>query len=585
MKFLLAVVIVFTLSTTQTAFAQTKLAFVSGIERYDKSGLRDLDYAEEDARQVQAALKSLGFSVVSVIGDEATLANLNFALERFIAQAKKLDRSDIVIVYFSGHGVQKLVQRRNDDGKSIEVEEPFFCPKDALKSDPTTLLSLNTLLRRLEDSSGSDHNIIMLDACRDSSDKGAKGGIDGSTIEVTDKLALFFAAKSGRRSFESAQLQHGIFTHYLLEGLSGQAADSDNEVTFHGLVNYVAKQVERNSPSLLNVSAVDAQRPNLMGNLSGTIVLGRADRQTHPQNAWAESKSFSNELGMQFVRIEPGEFMMGNAESGDDLAEMFPYAKEKEFEDAANQHLVKITRPYYIGAHEVTVGQFRAFVKATGYRTDAEKGSKGGTGLDLKAGFNRNTKYNWDNTGCVQTDEHPVVNVSWNDTQQFIAWLCKVDGRNYRLPTEAEWEYACRAGTQTLYWNGNDPEGLPKIANIADPSFRSNLALIAGNFKNSTKSDDGFAFSAPVGSYPPNPWGLYDMHGNVWEWCSDWYGEYPTGTLSDWRGSTFGTERVDRGGGWWDAPSTCRSAHRSSNLPSDCLSNLGFRVVLDSPGN
>lgn len=281
---LIAIVLALLLGVSADAWSQTRIAFVSGVEHYKKSGLNDLEYAEDDARQVQTALEDLGFKTFAVIGEDASLSNLNKELDRFIAATKALKKADIALAYFSGHGVQKLVRRTTADGRISEVEEPFFCPNDAIKSEVSTLLSLNILLKRLEASSGSDHNFILLDACRDSADKSGKGGIDGSTIrELSDKLALFFAAESGRRSYESKKLKHGIFTHYLLEGLRGQAADSDNEVTFQGLVSYVSKQVERNSPGLLDVSTAEAQRPNLMGNLSGTIVVGTLDHRSAPK--------------------------------------------------------------------------------------------------------------------------------------------------------------------------------------------------------------------------------------------------------------------------------------------------------------
>ncbi len=269
----------FLLGVSTNSWSQTRIAFVAGVERYNKSGLKNLEYAEDDAKQIKTELENLGFETFAVIGDDATLKKLTTELDAFITATKALNKSDIAIVYFSGHGVQKLVPREKGDGTTIEVEEPFFCPNDAIKKDVSTLLSLNTLLERLEDSSGSDHNIIMLDACRDSADKNGKGGIDGSTIhELSDKLALFFAAKSGHRSFENPEIKHGIFTYYLLEGLQGKAADRDDEITFQGLANYVSKQVERNSPALLQVSAADAQKPNLMGNLTGTVVLGKLQK-------------------------------------------------------------------------------------------------------------------------------------------------------------------------------------------------------------------------------------------------------------------------------------------------------------------
>lgn len=261
------------------AQAEQKIALVAGVERYQKSGLTNLSYAEDDALAVQEELAKHHFAVEAVIGQQATLTNLKAAFERLFAKARQLSKQDIVVVYLSGHGLQKQVTRAPADGKLTVTEEPFFCPVDALKSDVSTLLSLNEVLDQLEQHSGSGTNLILLDACRESADRGARGisdrGVDGSTIRgLSDKLALFFAAKSGQRSFENRQLQHGIFTHYLLEGLRGKAADGDNEITLQGLASYVAKHVERRSPELLELSPEEAQRPNFIGNLSGTVVLG-----------------------------------------------------------------------------------------------------------------------------------------------------------------------------------------------------------------------------------------------------------------------------------------------------------------------
>jgi formylglycine-generating enzyme required for sulfatase activity len=129
--------------------------------------------------------------------------------------------------------------------------------------------------------------------------------------------------------------------------------------------------------------------------------------------------------------------------------------------DELPRHRVRITGPFYLGQYEVTRGQFADFVKDQGYKTDAETDGEGGWGWnDSTQKFEgRDPQYNWKNTGFAQTDSHPVVNVTWNDAVKFCEWLSRKEGAIYRLPTEAEWEYACRAGTMTLYQNGDDPEG------------------------------------------------------------------------------------------------------------------------------
>src|SRR5688572_7814663 len=166
-----------------------------------------------------------------------------------------------------------------------------------------------------------------------------------------------------------------------------------------------------------------------------------------------------NSLGMQLVAVAPGHFVMG-ASDADDLAR----ADEKP------AHSVRVTRGFYMAAHEVTVGQFRAFVEATQFRTAAESDGAGGSGFDAAhRGFEyESTKYSWRVTGYSQDDTHPVVNVSWHDAQAFCRWLSEKEGRPYRLPTEAEWEFACRAGSSDRFGIDDAISGLQPLANLCD---------------------------------------------------------------------------------------------------------------------
>ena len=133
--------------------------------------------------------------------------------------------------------------------------------------------------------------------------------------------------------------------------------------------------------------------------------------------------------------------------------------------------------------------------------------------------FAFNEKYSWRNAGFEQTDEHPVVCMSWNDAVEFCKWLSRKEGKTYRLPTEAEWEYACRAGTTTRYYSGDDPETLAKVGNVADAAAKAKFP----EWTWTIKASDGYVFTAPVGRFKPNAFGLYDMHGNAGQWCADWY--------------------------------------------------------------
>jgi formylglycine-generating enzyme required for sulfatase activity len=276
---------------------------------------------------------------------------------------------------------------------------------------------------------------------------------------------------------------------------------------------------------------------------------------------------------------------MGSGESVEAMVAFFNktygenLAKAGDFEEEHPQHRVRITKPFYLGAYHVTRGQFRQFVADAGYKTDAEIGKPPGAwGWDPdKKDFDFNAKYSWRNVGFEQSDEHPVVNVSWNDAMAFCRWLSFKEGKTYRLPTEAEWEYACRAGTTTRYYSGDDPETLAKVGNVADATYRAKFP----DEKHSIKASDGYVFTAPVGKFKPNSFGLYDMHGNAWQWCADRYGAeyYAKSPADDPTGPDSGDRRVLRGGSWVNRPGSARSANRGRNSPYNRGYGAGFRVA------
>ena len=299
----------------------------------------------------------------------------------------------------------------------------------------------------------------------------------------------------------------------------------------------------------------------------------------------SEKPDFRNAIGMDFRLIRPGEFLMGNNESDSDMAQKFAKWESyprSYFADEEPGHKVLITKPYFLGMYEVTVGQFRQFVTETTYVTDAEKNPEGGYGFGAeKKRGGWSTEYTWRNPGFPQTDEHPVVDVSWRDASAFCRWLSQRDGKPYKLPTEAQWEYACRAGTATYFSFGDDVEQLTKVGNVPDQTVSAALPFL----KAAVSSNDGYLFTSPVGQFEPNPWGLYDMHGNVFEWTDEAFAMYRHSEISDPH-MQHGDDawRVFRGGCWLFPPPFCRSAARLWSSPSDGTCYVGFRVVMLSPG-
>jgi formylglycine-generating enzyme required for sulfatase activity len=228
--------------------------------------------------------------------------------------------------------------------------------------------------------------------------------------------------------------------------------------------------------------------------------------------------------------------------------------------DEKPQHRVRIGHAFYLGTHEVTVGQFRVFASETGYQTKAEK--EGGGVFDAKRKkIVHDPNVDWRNPGLwrPQDDDEPVVQVCWNDAQAFCDWLSKREGVPYRLPYEAEWEYACRAGGEGLWSVGDDLDRLDDVAWV-----RSNAGFV----------------THPVGRKEANAFGLFDMHGNVWEWCKDRYAPtYPAESVDDPRGPSEGPDRVLRGGSWDHSElETTRSSVRLHHPSSFRYYTVGFRV-------
>ncbi len=285
------------------------------------------------------------------------------------------------------------------------------------------------------------------------------------------------------------------------------------------------------------------------------------------QHAWAKHLGIevetTNSIGMKMVLIPPGEFLMGSSDDQVDAALKLAEAikadqptKDRTRNNERPQHKAVITKPLLMSATEVTIGEFKKFAAAARYQTEAEiAGTVAGQPLPKHV-------QTYSNPGYVASDGLPAAFITWNDAVAYCKWLSEQEKKTYRLPTEAEWEYSCRAGTTTQFSFGDDQDELPKYG---------------------WHNKNAGGKSHPVGTLLPNPFGLFDMHGNLYEWCRDyfdekWYGETST---NDPRGPSAGYARMIRGGSWANDVSNCRNAYRNQVTQVHRAAHNGFRCVAE----
>ena len=266
--------------------------------------------------------------------------------------------------------------------------------------------------------------------------------------------------------------------------------------------------------------------------------------------------------GPEMVVVPAGGFTMGSPEG--EIGRWSAEELEKyDWMGAEEQHAVTVSRPFAVGRHAVTRGQFSAFVAATGHKTD------GGAYVWKGGKVVHDPKASWRNPGFTQDDSHPVVCVSWEDAKAYTDWLSKQTVKPYRLLSEAEWEYVARAGSLTPFWFG---DAITTDQANYDGTHAYGLHGVKGAYRKAT---------LPVGSFAANQWGLFQVHGNVWEWCEDvWHKTYDGAPVdgSAWRQGGDPGRRVVRGGSWYLGPDNLRSAFRGWNSSVLRNFNLGFRV-------
>ena len=593
----------------------SRFALVIGINEYIDESIDDLTKSVNDAKAVYDTLANpevCGIPkehIVCLLNEQATTKNIEIEL----AKLRKCPKDSTIYIYYSGHGA-----KYQDEGYWVTHD----CEISTLPVTGLANRDVNYWLSQIN----SEKVICLIDCCYAAStmgrgQKAVVHDIHSLLDKFTGKGRAFIMASGNEEALEDKDSDYSIFTRFMLDGLLGKAdskgiGNEDGVIVLTELSAYIDKHVsdvaasqDGNQKPVVNMDVQEPskffltivpevrkkrileemQKKQTVASIKNVIeqaimegklsidfykeqvkpllidndIVGQSGEKKFEllskvekagmeydfkklrkqfevinaiyevsneqderedevefliENSFASDKKYINSIGMEFVMVMPGSFKMGTA------------ITEQVFNsDETPQREVRITRPFYLGVTEVTQKQWK---QVMGY-----------------------------NPSAFKNDNSPVEMITWNDAKEFCQKLSEKEGRLYRLPTEAEWEFSCRAETSGQYNNDLSADSLHRISWCSSRSRATR--------------------SKPVKSCEPNRWGLYDMHGNVSEWCEDWYGEYLTTDFADPRGVSTGEQRVARGGSWSSLARDCRSASRVS-LPEGTRSRcLGCRLVVD----
>lgn len=553
-----------------------RLALVIGNDYDGESG--HLQNPTHDADDMRKALSKLGFTVMG--DNQQSLEEMNALVREF---GDRLRPGMIGLFYFAGHGMQI-------NGQNYLIPEQSAIQRE--DEVPFRALAVDQVLAKMAKNK-TGLNLLMLDACRDNPfARSFRSGATGlAKMEAPSGTLISYAAKPGTRS-KDGNGRNGLYTSVLLKylpipgmpieqmlnkvGSDVRRLSNEEQLTWkEGLLDSAdgadfcfagcgGGGPTPTTPPYRPVTPPPAPEPEpapaprpipqrqtvTPRPAPVTPAVTPPPRPAPPAEACADCP--------EMVRLPGGSFMMGSTatETGSD-------------QDERPRHSVTV-KPFALGKYEVTRAQYAAFVDATGYRG-------GSSCRTLENGkFEDRTGRGWRNPGYSQSGNHPVVCVSLEDAEAYARWLSGQTGRRYRLPTEAEWEYAARSGTDTARYWGDDPDRACDYANVADQTAKK-------EFPQWTVHDcaDDAVHTTTVGSYRSNRWGLFDMLGNVWEWtCSAYteggYDGHENKCIND-----ASSRRVFRGGSWLIKPGNVRSANRLRYAPTFRDGGLGFRLAQD----
>ena len=578
----------------------SRLAFVLGNGFYkSKREFPNINYATKDAVRTFQTLTVYPTGLFSpdklVIAKNVSFQKLRIHLREFFARVK---REDFVLMYFACHA------KRIGGGRLVLA---------MTNTKPTELVAtgvvVDDLIAHLDEKEVQRY-VIVLDCCRAGV---ALPGIRHRGVINDAKIphpgvgkVIVASCLEYQLAHELKTLEHGLFSFYFNKGLcSGEPVSTDKEyIDIRNLCNWVASKIKDNHNEI-------AQEPVVSGDdETGELIIGRNPKFCCPYLAkgrihvdativqrapegWflpgdGRAEWFQDhEMGPEMVIVPAGSFMMGSPEE----------EREREVCESP-QHLVTIVRPFAVSRHAVTRGQFATFVDDTGRNTEGGALVAGDYLVEgwlthnaiapsqaeeylaelVSARDGRQWKEDpqasWTNPKFQfpQDNSHPVVCVSWEDAKAYATWLSRKTGREYRLLTEAEWEYAARADTITPFWWGTPINRWDANYDVYTAIYKGGGDRYEGKRQKQT---------VPVGKFNANPWGLYQVHGNVWEWCEDiWHANYDGAPSygSAWLQGGDATRHVVRGGSWDCVPGYLRAARRNKFPTNTRENDLGFRV-------
>jgi formylglycine-generating enzyme required for sulfatase activity len=589
MYHILLIFFIFLLITVPTHAA--RLALIIGNGDYQK--VASLDNPVNDAKDMAVALKNLGFAVT--LKTNASHRTMKNAVRQF---GRQLNNGDVALFYYSGHGMQfnqrnYLVPPEADiqTGADIEFEG----------------LDANFVLEHMEQANKRGINLMILDACRDNPYKTNVKNLRKGLAKMQSPMGslIAYATAPDLASYGDSNTRNSIYTQYLLDALRQKAhlsiLDMLTEVTAQVTKRTGGQQVPWQASSLTQrfcfaeCGGWGSQKPDFSRQLATCEIHLRANRLTTGRGGTALScyeailkqdptntKALAGltQIENKYVAWIENALRRGQKNRAKRLLASLRMVNPEspkifEFEEKIQQVPGKVFRDRLkdgsFGPEMIWIpaGRFRmGDIQGSGY--DNEKPVHSVNVKQFAMGKYEVTFAEYDKfanaTGRVKPDDEgwgrgnrPVINVSWNDAVAYTNWLSQQTGKTYRLPTEAEWEYAARAGTETKYWWGNH---------------------IGSNKANCYDCGDSFKYTAPVGSFQSNAFGLFDMLGNVWEWtCSEYENKYGGKEQKCSLGNNNAKDRVLRGGSWGFNPLNVRAAVRGRNYPDIRGNGSGFRVV------